>query len=278
MFFNLFGSRKPKVPPRDVKALVQGLARPAVHIVSTDRITDSHLGGLPRVPAHFVWPEMAGQPLGFLAQFNLAELAGMDVIEWLPRAGHLLFFYDLAHQPWGFDPRDRGSWAVILLEEGKGPLVEHPAPSKLPGKSILGRMQVELKRIDTFPSSRESLAGLELTDEESNLLLDLQEAQFCGRPRHQLGGFPSAVQGDTMELECQLVSEGLYCGDDRGYKDPRAEEAARLAHEWQLLFQMDSDDDLKVMWGDLGMLYFWNREQDSRRGRFEDAWVILQCH
>jgi hypothetical protein len=53
MFFNLFGSRKQKPPPRDVKALVQGLARPAVHIVSTERLTDSHLGGLPRVPAPF---------------------------------------------------------------------------------------------------------------------------------------------------------------------------------------------------------------------------------
>jgi uncharacterized protein YwqG len=41
---------------------------------------------------------------------------------------------------------------------------------------------------------------------------------------------------------------------------------------------MDSDDGLKVMWVDLGMLYFWNRERDSRAGKFDDAWVVLQCH
>ena len=32
------------------------------------------------------------------------------------------------------------------------------------------------------------------------------------------------------------------------------------------------------MWGDFGMIYFWIRESDARAGRFDNAWLILQCH
>ncbi|MCX6878962.1 MAG: DUF1963 domain-containing protein [Verrucomicrobia bacterium] len=46
---------------------------------------------------------------------------------------------------------------------------------------------------------------------------------------------------------------------------------------WSLLFQMDTDDDLKIMWGDAGMIYFWVRRDDARKLKFDNTWVILQC-
>jgi uncharacterized protein YwqG len=109
-------------------------------------------------------------------------------------------------------------------------------------------------------------------------LTDLQARPFQGLPQHQIGGFPSPVQGDIMELECQLVSHGIYCGDESGYRDPRATELGASARDWKLLLEFDSDDDLDVMWGDGGMLYFWVREQDARAGKFADTWLVLQCH
>ena len=39
----------------------------------------------------------------------------------------------------------------------------------------------------------------------------------------------------------------------------------------------DSDDDIEVMWGDMGILYFWVRESDARKRDFSAAWVVLQC-
>jgi len=32
-----------------------------------------------------------------------------------------------------------------------------------------------------------------------------------------------------------------------------------------------------MMWGDMGMLYFWIRAEDLAARRFERVWMILQC-
>ncbi len=93
---------------------------------------------------------------------------------------------------------------------------------------------------------------------------------------HQLLGHPAPIQNE-MRLECQLVSHGLYCGDARGGRDPRAKELAPGAADWRLLLQVDTDDDAGMMWGDCGRLYFWIREDDLRDCAFENAWMILQC-
>src|SRR4029079_5164991 len=93
---------------------------------------------------------------------------------------------------------------------------------------------------------------------------------------HRLFGHAASVQGD-MPLEAQLVSNGLYCGDGSGYRDPRAKTLAAGASDWVLLLQLDADDGAQVMWGGLGMLYFWIRREDLAARRFDRAWFTLQC-
>ena len=39
----------------------------------------------------------------------------------------------------------------------------------------------------------------------------------------------------------------------------------------------DTDDDTGWMWGDVGTLYFWIREQDARAGDFSRVWMVFQC-
>ena len=95
---------------------------------------------------------------------------------------------------------------------------------------------------------------------------------------HQIGGYPRPVQGDNMELECQLASNGVYCGDSKGYKSEEGKRLAPGAKDWKLLLQFASDDDLDVMWGDVGYLYFWIRRQDLEACDFSRVWLILQCH
>jgi uncharacterized protein YwqG len=269
----LFGPKEPPPPPRDVMALALPFAQPAVHIVKSAGETSSYVGGAPLLPTGAAWPSKGGVPLTFLADLDLAPLHAASPLPWLPPAGRLLFFYDAENQPWGFDPKDRGSWAVLFAADGA------PASSAPPGESALTRHAVTFKRIDTYPSwERPEVAALKLSDAEAEILIDASDAVFEKAPHHQVGGFPDPIQGDEMELECQLVSNGLYCGDSSGYLSSRASALRGGAGEWRLLLQIDSDDDLGVMWGDGGILYFWIREADARAGRFDQAWVVLQCH
>ena len=80
-----------------------------------------------------------------------------------------------------------------------------------------------------------------------------------------------------MQLEAQLASPGLYCGDDRGILDPRAAALDAGADDWMLLLQLDSEEAEGMMWGDVGMLYFWIRRTDLTDRRFDRCWVLLQC-
>jgi uncharacterized protein YwqG len=272
LFRRLFGDKGGDPPPpcRDVAALVAPLARQAVQLVKSSDETTSYLGGTPALPAGTAWPSKGGEPLAFLASLDLVSLSAALPLAWLPSSGRLLFFYDLENQPWGFDPKDRGSWTVMHAPGA----ATQPSPS--PAASSLPRQYVSLRAVATLPSwQRPEVEALGLTEDESETLIDMSHGPS---PRHHVGGFPDPIQGDEMELECQLVSHGLYCGDPSGYKSPEALRLQGGASDWRLLLQMDSDDDLGVMWGDAGILYFWIREEDARAGRFDKSWVVLQCH
>ncbi len=278
IFGRWFGKKDDDEPVRDVAALAAPLAAPAVHIVKTDGPSRSHFGGVPNLPPGLDWPERKGTRLGFLARLSLAELCHAHPIDWLPHDGALLFFYDIHEQPWGFDPKDRGGAVVLSLPDLPDP-VSQPDARARGHESALPHRNAAFRRIDTMPSMERDAAGaLKLTDRESDLYGDLADAVFQREPKHQVAGFPAPVQGDGMELECQLVSNGLYCGDEAGYADPRVGPLKAGAANWRLLLQFDTDDDLGVMWGDGGVLYYWVEAQAARAGRFENAWLILQCY
>ena len=259
---------------RDVGAMTAPLERAALHVVRVDAPTKSHLGGDPGLPGDLAWPSRDGARLRFLARLSLTELQAAEATAWLPQSGALLFFYDDEKQPWGFDPADRGEWAVLHV-----PDVSAPSPSPTPGSSgLLPYSAVGFRRIQVLPSGeRPEVQVLNFSDAEFDTYFDLAEGRFGGLPKHQLLGLPSPVQGDSMELESQLASNGVYCGNPEGYATARAKQLEDGAKNWRLLFQMDSDDELGVMWGDVGMLYFWVEEAAARRGDFSDVWLVLQC-
>ena len=94
--------------------------------------------------------------------------------------------------------------------------------------------------------------------------------------RGLLVGYPDQIQGDMM-LECALVSAGLSSGDSTAYHDSRLPLFRSQARDWRLLLQVPSAEPAGMMWGDVGCLYYWIREDDLRARRFERAWMILQC-
>lgn len=263
------GGRIP-LPLEEVEKLTAPLAVPALHFVTAPGVSASYLGGEPVLPSGLSWPEKDGKPLRFLANIDLASVAQVLPLDWLPRDGRLLFFYDIEGQPWGFDPKDRGSWVVI---HGSGSAPPPPSAGHVPLRFLSPR------RIASLPSyERPEIAALELTDEQTNALIEISCATYGDAPYHQLAGYPHPIQSDAMELECQLASNGIKAGEPAAYETPRATALADAARDWRLLLQVDGDDALNLMWGDAGIIYFWIREQDARARRFDNVWLVLQCH
>jgi len=263
---------------RDVRALAAPLAVPAVQVVVADAPSRSHLGGAPALPRDVPWPEKNGSRLAFLARLSLAEVHRALPIPWLPEAGALLFFYDMDEQPWGFDPAHRGGWAVLLVPD---PAAPDPAPPDVGSASAapsFPHRNVAFRRIDVLPSSqRPAVAALGLSERETDEFERIAGEAHRNAPAHQMSGFPSPVQGDDMEEECQLTSHGVYCGDARWRADPRTPGLAPGAADWRLLLQVDSVAGLRLLWGDLGRLYFWVEEPAARKGDFSNVWLVLQC-
>jgi len=228
----------------------------------------SYIGGSPPLPVGMEWPKRGERPLTFIAGIDLGDAHKTGTIPWLPERGLLLFFYDTEEQPWGYDPKDADGWSVVLVESGVS-TEETAGPA-------LNRIGLVLREFDSLPDiQRFDDLGLNISEQEQDDWFD-GDMQI-GRAPFQIGGFPNPIQNDTMELECQLVSNGLYCGDLSGYEDARAAELAKGAGEWRLLLQLDSEDEIGEMWGDCGFIYFWIRESDARAGRFDKAWLVLQC-
>jgi uncharacterized protein YwqG len=240
----------------------------------------SRFGGSPDVPEEFTWPVHRGRPLTFLAQFDLAEMAA----PMLPAAGWLLFFYDVAEQPLGYDPIHAGGGRVIYLDVERDRLgrIAHPdvASAGGPFEPCALSFGTAPGLVDPFDRLLEA-NGLEIDEQH----LDGYRAAAAalsgiGRlePHHRLLGHPELLQGD-MRGQCQLVSNGIYCGDPSGYQGEHAKALlADAASQWQLLLQLDTDEaGPDFLWGDFGRIYYWIRRTDLEARAFDKAWVILQC-
>jgi uncharacterized protein YwqG len=266
---------------------LMGLARTSIRLHASPSAADAlqmgatRLGGEPDLPEPMAWPSFHERPLSFIAQINLADTAPLDGDRILPDTGLLSFFYDAERSPWGFDPAHSGGWAVLFTPPGDR-LVRRRNPESPSGQGIFMpcalRGEVE---VTYAPWESAEVEGLGLTFEERlayGEAMDKQDGDVMsgeGGTIHRLLGHPDPIQGD-MQIECQLVTNGLNCGGAMG-DDPRAAALAPGAVDWRLLLQVDSDDQAGVMWGDVGRLYYWIRKEDLAARAWDATWLILQC-
>ncbi|HEY6944470.1 MAG TPA: YwqG family protein [Candidatus Acidoferrum sp.] len=252
----------------------------------------SKLGGLPDLPANIAWPNREGAPLAFIGQINLREIPSPSP---LSQDGIVSFFYDNAQSAWGFDPKDQSSFRVLFfpmpdeLRRAHSPVKEKPSSllQKIKGSSrkrsefyfqIFAVRRLAFVPFQSIPDPCAKLLERPLRElDDQDMYANFFDEYSHQGPAHQLLGWPKVIQNE-MELECQMVTNGIYMGDTSGYKHPRRAELEKSKQDWILLLQVDSDDDAQMMWGDAGMLYFWIRRQNLERADFDSAWCILQCY
>jgi uncharacterized protein YwqG len=264
-----------------VSKQLERLARNSIRLVATPTegilLGASKLGGLPDLPDEIEWPTFNNLPLGFIGQINLSEASPFDLEEELPKSGMLYFFYDGQAQSWGYDPKDRGSSRVLFYDGTTSALKPRKTPDGLPAESDFLSQAVQLEAVPILPGWESIwIDRLALTEMERDAYISVLDELKPQAPLHWLLGHPDQVQGD-MQLECQLVTNGIYCGDTTGYQDPRRAVLEKAATEWRLLLQVDSDDH-SMTWGDVGHIFFWIRRQDLAKRDFSKCWLILQCY
>ncbi len=265
---------------------IEKLIKPSIRVcsfLSNDehlKLGTSKLGGSPDLPPGFKWPVFEDSPLSFLAQLNLLDVKQYDIEGILPTEGMLYFFYNDENQVWGFDPADRGNWLVAYSNIPYQQLSRTAPPPKLHQNGIFDTGKLSFYPEYIIPGWESlPIQSLDLDREELDKYLVLAEQvnSWNDPNMHRLLGYPQEIQGE-MQLECQLVSHGLYMGDADAYNDPRVRELKPGAHNWQLLFQLDSEEDLGMFWGDVGRLYFWIPQDALKARDFEQVWLILQCY
>lgn len=209
---------------------------------------ESHFGGHPYFEKGEEWPKgKNGKHLDFIFQvFNSPELE-------LPKSIELVqFFYDWEEFPW--DTNDNG-WLVKMykqVEKGKAEFIAKPEEIE---KSKFCKIEFkptqtlpDWEGIDLFGNDASKLSCV-LNEDEPWDSYDQIVTKLIGEQDYQsqLGGYPKWVQGEST---------------------PRDNEGNPM----KLLFQIDSEDNAGIMWGDVGLIYVFYGEK-SERIEFN-----LQCH
>ena len=246
----------------------------------------SKLGGSADLPAGVEWfrTSKTDIPMSFIGQVNFAETAPYDQEHKLPTKGMLYFFYDCCPDgmPWGFGPEDSDGWKVYFYDGELSDLSRREVPADLEEDDngmIFGSARMCFEAVMELPSTESDLTNdLDLPDDD-----DLQDQYWEWLEEQEdevinkLLGHADPVQSG-MELECEYVTNNINCGSPEGYAIAKSRGLDKNAARWNLLMQVDSnEEDLGMMWGDMGRLYLWITSENLATRKFENTWLILQC-
>ena len=223
------------------------------------------------------------QPYNFIAQISFEELAFASAQNLqLPQTGAFYLFYDDLIQCWGFDPEDAIGFKVIYVAS-IADATSAEKPEFLDEVRTYREVHVEpTLRFEHCKSENMEFKKLSVSEDDKDTYIEFDELVegqsnmgWPTTPAHKVGGWANNVQG-PMEEECALVTSGIYCGGPEEFSSPEAKRILEEPNEWVLLLQIDSDDNIGMMWGDGGMLYLWIKKSDLQNNNFNNTWLILQ--
>lgn len=239
----------------DLEKLVKPLIRTAtkIEVQPSSRPPEnsqlqSHFGGQPYFEEGDEWVRSkSGNPMNFIFQiFNSDEIV-------LPNNIKLIqFFYDWDEFPW--DTADDGWFVKIYETLDTDKLLQIEKPQELERSKFCNikfnsvRSLPDWEGIELYSSKASKLSCILDEDEPWAKYREIVE-KLTGDDdyRSQLGGYPKWVQAESTPQN----SKG---------------------ETMEFLFQIDSEDNAGLMWGDVGLIYVF---YDIKSKHLE---FILQCH
>ncbi|TDQ37473.1 YwqG family protein [Aureibacillus halotolerans] len=228
---------------------------------------DSKFGGTPYFPNNESYPEDShGVPMKLLAQLNFAQL---PALEDYPDKGILQFYISVSDDVYGIDfdePLSQKDFRVLYFEE----LFEE--------QELMSDFSF-VRTIDSSPFEEDDIdiALFAVLDEEMVSVGDVRfKTHFHDDAWHffkQYGHEADTTWGDYNDLH---GGQGHKIG---GYayftqEDPRVYE--HQSHS-RLLFQIDTDYSMGILWGDCGVANFFIREEDLKNRNFDQVLYNWDC-
>jgi uncharacterized protein YwqG len=233
----------------------------------------SKIGGRPDLPAKTAWPAYRdGKPLAFLAQLDLAAIAGPGTpIKGLPSKGLLSVF-----SVWGWtseddlDPQtpddgtggrqEENGWTLVLHTPPRATLQRRKTPR---GVNAFRAAAVEPTPILSLPNHRAEppLAALHWTEDEYERFDRMQSDYRSIQMGHLL------KQSDTFTSH-HLV--GGYALFQQQFPEEVLEKGLAM------FLQLGTDDNCGMCWGDGGELTFYADARALAKGRLERLWGTCQ--
>ena len=250
-------------------------------------IGTSKFGGNPDVPINFEWFYYSGEdfngvtkkrPLSFLAQINCEELNKYDEDSLLPSKGILYFFYELSTMTWGYDPKNKGSAKVYYFAGDVTELIRTNFPNDMEDDFKFPEIQLGFSKKYDLPCYEEFTELYDYEDWDRYDQVKSIKGYMYEETISKLLGYADLIQGEML-LECELVTNGIYCGDTPDITPEELKKFKENCDEWQLLFQLDTvtTNDFELMFGDCGRIYYYIKKEDLKKCKFDDCWLILQC-
>lgn len=221
----------------------------------------SKVGGIPYLPKTVAWPTAPdGRQLFFLAQINFAEVPALPPF---PTQG-ILQFYINDDDLYGMDFDDgenADTFRVLYFSE----IVQN--------EQVLHAPVNPMRPYDLLPHHPDECYPLSFERaEEYAPVTDYRFWEQMGQNFFQQYG--SSEWQFMDEYQKSLSPQGHKIG---GYAYFTQDDPRSPADPLLLLFQLDSDETLDLMWGDMGVGHFFIREKDLSARDFSKVLYDWDC-
>ncbi len=222
---------------------------------------ESKVGGLPYLPRHVEYPtDPEGRPLYLLAQLNFGDMPSLPPF---PSSG-IVQFYINDDGAYGMDFDDEQNPANFRVLYFAEPLLsEKDLQTDLP-------LPVDYESLPHHPER-----SFPLSFERAEEVVPITDYRFWQHFGPDFFLQFGEAEWDMQDAVARLVrSDGHKVG---GYAFFTQDDPRRPGDPMLLLFQIDSDESLDLMWGDMGVGHFFIREQDLAARRFDRVLYNWDC-
>jgi hypothetical protein len=175
--------------------------------------------------------------------------------DWLPPSGVLFFFND--DQRYGFPDH------VKVLLAPAAASAASASPAELKREHEFGERHVRFETAQSAPS-------LDWLNLDPRMMDAVEDLYPTFEPDHRLGGYPDEIQPICFPTDCERQA--------RRFGLATVQEVEPAQSPWRLLLQVDADDELGMVWVDMGRLFVFVHEEHARTGDFSRIVAFSQFH